>query len=81
MDPSRAVRDSEPLTLTVEEAAARLRIGRASAYAAARRGDLPGVFRIGRRLLVSKRALEAALDRWPGQDTRAGASSTSAHGA
>jgi excisionase family DNA binding protein len=47
--------------LTVEEAAAMLRIGRTAAYDAARRGDLPTI-RIGRRIRVPRRALEKMLD-------------------
>lgn len=46
-------------TLTVQETAARLGIGRNAAYEAIRRGELPAV-RIGRRLLVP----EAALSKW-----------------
>jgi excisionase family DNA binding protein len=48
------------LTVTVVEAAKLLRIGRNSAYEAARRGELP-VVRIGRRLLVPRAALEQLL--------------------
>jgi len=47
-------------TLTVEQAAAILGIGRASAYAAAGTGDLP-VIRVGRRLLVSVAQLRQLL--------------------
>ena len=47
-------------TLTVEEAGRVLRIGRASAYTAARSGDLPTI-KIGRSLRVSKHALAAML--------------------
>jgi excisionase family DNA binding protein len=47
-------------TITVEEAAPILGIGRASAYAAAGTGDLP-VIRIGRRLLVPVAALRQML--------------------
>lgn len=47
-------------TLTVEEAAAVLGIGRNSAYQAIERGELP-VIRIGRRLLVPKNVLERLL--------------------
>jgi excisionase family DNA binding protein len=47
-------------TLTVEEAAEVLSIGRASAYAAAGDGDLPTV-RIGRRLLVPVAGLRRML--------------------
>ena len=45
---------------TIEEAAARLRISRGSAYEAARRGEIP-VLRIGRRLLVPRLALDRML--------------------
>ena len=46
--------------LTITQVARLLRIGRMGCYKAARRGDLPGLIRIGRRLLVSR----AALDAW-----------------
>jgi excisionase family DNA binding protein len=52
----------ERQTLTVEEAARVLGIGRSAAYLAARRGDLP-VIRIGRRYVVPRLALERMLDR------------------
>jgi excisionase family DNA binding protein len=48
------------LTLTVEEAAATLGISRASAYEAVRRGEIPAI-RIGRRVLVSRVALDRLL--------------------
>jgi excisionase family DNA binding protein len=49
-------------TLTMEEAARRLGIGRGAAYAAAREGRLPvPVIRIGRKMLVSRAAVEALL--------------------
>jgi len=51
----------ETLTMTVEEAAAALRISRGLAYEAARDGRIPTI-RIGRRLLVSRRALEKLLE-------------------
>ena len=51
----------ESLTLTVEEAAAVLNISRGLAYQAARDGRIPTI-RIGRRLLVSRRALERLLE-------------------
>ena len=51
----------ESLTLTVEQAAAALNISRGLAYEAARDGRLPTI-RIGRRLLVSRRALDRLLD-------------------
>ncbi len=51
---------SEPLVLTVEEAAKILRIGRTAAYEAARRGDLP-VIRVGRSLRVPRHRLAQML--------------------
>ena len=48
------------LTLTIQEAAERLGIGRSAAYEAARAGELPTI-RIGRRLVVPKAALEQML--------------------
>lgn len=44
----------ERLTLTVEEAAELAGISRSLAYSLAREGSLPGVIRLGRRLLVSR---------------------------
>lgn len=52
-----------PVVLTVEEVARLLRISRGAAYQAARRGELPGVRRVGRTLRVSR---DAVLD-WLGQ--------------
>jgi len=51
----------ESLTMTVEEAAAALGISRNLAYEAARDGRIPAI-RIGRRLLVPRRALERLLE-------------------
>jgi excisionase family DNA binding protein len=51
---------AEPAVLTVEEAAKFLRISRQSAYQAVHSGDLPSI-RVGRRLLVSRAALERLL--------------------
>ena len=53
----------ERQVLSVEEAAQALGIGRQLAYELARRGELPGVRRIGRRLLVSKALLLAYLEK------------------
>lgn len=53
--------DEESLTITVEEAAKRLKIGRALAYQMAREGRLP-TLKFGRRLLVSKKALDKLLE-------------------
>ena len=47
--------------LTVDEAAAYLRISRGLAFAAVRDGTLPSI-RVGRRILVPRRQLEALLD-------------------
>lgn len=52
----------EALTMTVEEAAAALNISRGLAYEAARDGRIPTI-KIGRRLLVSRRALERLLEK------------------
>ena len=49
-----------PEVLTIEETASLLRIGRTSAYQAARAGELP-VIRLGRKLLVPRRGLEVLL--------------------
>ena len=52
--------DTEKLTLTVDETAKCLGIGRNSAYEAIARGEIP-VIRVGKRLLVPKAALETLL--------------------
>jgi excisionase family DNA binding protein len=54
------MRDSR-LTLTVPEAGALLGLGRGSAYAAAKRGDLPTITIGCRKLLVPKATLYAML--------------------
>ena len=58
-----ALQPTEPerMTISVEEAALQLGIGRNLAYELARRGELPGAIRLGRRILVSKKALESFL--------------------
>jgi excisionase family DNA binding protein len=48
-------------TLTVIEVAKLLRISRGSAYEAIQRGEIPHI-RIGRRVLVPKKALDSFLD-------------------
>lgn len=50
------------LTMTVCEAAAALSIGRGLAYEAVKRGEIP-VIKVGRRLLVPRRALEKMLEQ------------------
>jgi excisionase family DNA binding protein len=57
---------SEAVTITVEEAAVRLRIGRNQAYEAVRRGDIPAI-RVGARWLVPTVALERLLRCDPAQ--------------
>lgn len=52
----------ERLALSVEEAGALLGISRDLAYDLVACGTIPSV-RLGRRLVVPRRALEAALDR------------------
>jgi excisionase family DNA binding protein len=46
----------------VEETATYLRTSRKAIYAMAERGQLPGVVRLGRRLLVRRTALERLSD-------------------
>jgi excisionase family DNA binding protein len=58
-------------TLTVEQAAVILGIGRASAYAAAGSGDLP-VIRLGRRLLVPTAQLRRLLGEDPNEQRPGG---------
>jgi excisionase family DNA binding protein len=48
-------------TTTIEEAARRLNIGINQAYEAARHGQLPGAFRIGKRWIVPVAALDRML--------------------
>lgn len=52
----------ERLTLTIEETAKLLGIGRQLAYDKAKTGEIP-VIKIGRRLLVPRRALERLLEQ------------------
>jgi excisionase family DNA binding protein len=51
----------ERATLTVEEAAGLLGISRNLAYSLAREGKLPGALRLGGRIVVSRRLIEAVL--------------------
>lgn len=51
----------EMLTLTVPEAGKLLGLGRDGAYQAVARGELP-VLRFGRRMVVSRKALERLID-------------------
>ena len=54
--------DALPLLLTPEETAALLRTTRKAVYAMAERALLPGVTRLGRRLLIRRDDLLAWLD-------------------
>ena len=50
------------LTLTVEEVAEMLGVSRGLAYALARRNELPvPVIKLGRRMVLSRKAVEALL--------------------
>lgn len=51
----------EKQTLSVPEAGRVLGVSRGTAYELVRTGQMPGVLRLGRRLVVSKPALERAL--------------------
>ena len=53
---------ASPVLLTVAEPAALLRASRKAVYAMVERGQLPGVIRIGRRLLFRRDALVDWLD-------------------
>ena len=53
--------ENDKLTLTVDETAKCLGIGRNSAYEAIARGEIP-VVKVGKRLLVPKAALEKLLN-------------------
>jgi excisionase family DNA binding protein len=67
-------------TLTVEEAAKVLGIGRNTAYEAAKSGDLPTV-RVGGRLLVPRARLLALLGELPNnEDSEGGESIEEANG-
>ena len=59
--------DVRRLVLTVEEAGRLLRISRPTAYEAVRTGKIPSI-RIGRRILVSRIALERMLAGEPSQN-------------
>jgi excisionase family DNA binding protein len=50
------------LAMSVEEFADVLDISRSSAYQAIRRGDVPGVVRIGGRILVSRAAVKRMFE-------------------
>jgi excisionase family DNA binding protein len=62
IEPVKRLPMSERLALSVEEAGALLGISRDLAYDLVARRELPSV-RLGRRLVVPRRALEEALGR------------------
>ena len=51
----------EQRVVSVESAGKALGIGRSAAYEAVRRGDIPGVIRLGRRIVISVQALDRLL--------------------
>lgn len=57
------------LTLTVEEAAKVLGISRALAYELVARNEIPNL-RLGRRIVVPRRALGEMVDRGSGRSAR-----------
>ncbi len=57
------------LCITVEEMGELLGIGRSKAYEVARRGDFPAI-RLGRKLLVSVKGLEAWVEQQAGMPAR-----------
>jgi excisionase family DNA binding protein len=57
------VPDDLPLLLTVDETASLLRTTKSAIYAMVERGQLPGVTRLGRRVLVRSDALLRWLDQ------------------
>jgi excisionase family DNA binding protein len=62
---------SERKTMTVEQAARVLGVGRNSAYQAARAGQIPAI-RIGKRLIVPTAAFEKFLATEPKRDAKKG---------
>jgi excisionase family DNA binding protein len=63
--------DMERATMTVEEAAQVLGIGRITVYEAVHRGELPAI-KFGRRYVVPRVVLEMMLRTTPGGSTAAG---------
>ena len=60
---------AERLVYRVEEVAELLDCGRSTIYDAIARDELPGVLRVGRRVLISKAALHGALGLEPAAST------------
>jgi len=61
---------TEPLTVSIEEAAKLLGIGRNLAYEAAHSGEIPSV-RVGQRLLVPLAALKRKIEQAASQSEAA----------
>jgi excisionase family DNA binding protein len=59
------VTDPEPAprTMSLEEACRDLGIGRSMGYSLARRGQFPGLLKLGRRFLVSRPAFERYIQQ------------------
>jgi excisionase family DNA binding protein len=53
--------DDKPITLTVSEVSRMLNISRGSAYEAIQQGQIPHI-RIGRRILIPRKAFERLLE-------------------
>ena len=62
------VSKTELATMKIEEAAQVLGIGRQTAYDLANEGKLPGAIRLGKRWVVSRKALEEVLSGHAKQD-------------
>jgi excisionase family DNA binding protein len=55
--------NTDSLTMTIPEAAKALGISKNLAYSLARRGELPGLIRLGeKRMVLSRRQIEKLLD-------------------
>jgi excisionase family DNA binding protein len=54
--------ETQPRTVTIENAAKELGVSRAFAYKLAREGALPGLIRLRGRFLISRAALDRLLD-------------------
>jgi len=63
-----AIKSTEHVVLTVEEARKKLRLSRGLMYEALRRGDIPNI-RIGRRILIPTDVLERLLERQHASNT------------
>jgi excisionase family DNA binding protein len=62
------VAEKQSRTISIEDAARELGIGRSLAYQLARRGELPGVIKLGNRFVISRASLERLLngtEKWP----------------